>query len=719
MGVQAIMEATAAESNRGLFLAVTKNSDALLSVMAVGIIVVMIIPVPAIIMDILLAFSITISIIILLVSMYVIKPLEFSVFPSVLLISTLARLSLNVASTRLILLKGNEGPDAAGKVIKAFGNFVVGGNYAVGLVVFIILVVINFVVITKGAGRIAEVAARFTLDAMPGKQMSIDADLNAGMIDETEARRRRVQVAHEAEFYGAMDGASKFVRGDAVAGIIITIINIIGGLAIGVLQHGMAIGSAAQNYTLLTIGDGLVSQIPALIVSTSAGLIVTRAASESNLGAEVSKQLLSHHKAIAISSLIIFVFGLIPGLPHFAFITLSLITGGVAWVAYNMKQSAGEETGWSQPDRPAASAPRGKTAAENKGEVAHEGFDGVTPLDIMELHIGYSLIPLVDPKQQGELVDRIKSIRHQFASEMGIIVPPIHIRDSMQIGPNKYVILIKGTEVSEGELMTDRFLALNPDGVNKGIQGITTKEPSFGLPALWITPQDKDKAEMTGFTVVEPSTVIVTHLTEVIRVHAHEIIGRQEVQTLLDGFAKKYPRVVEELIPNLLTLGGVVKVLQNLLKERVPVRDLLTILETLADYAAMTKDTDVLTEYVRANLARTITKQYQSGNSLPVITIEPALEEKINSTLRQTSQGMQISMEPRTAQAFINQLKGQMEASTRKGIFPVVLTSPSIRAPLRKLLERFIPNIIILSSNELSSSVSLQPISIVRYNDAN
>ncbi len=712
------MAATIAESNRGLILTLTKNSDALLAVMAVGVVIVMIIPIPAFVMDVLLSFSITLSIVIMLVSMYILKPLEFSVFPSILLLTTLARLSLNVASTRLILLKGHEGSDAAGKVIKAFGNFVVGGNYAVGLVVFVILVVINFAVITKGAGRIAEVAARFTLDAMPGKQMSIDADLNAGMIDEAEARRRRIQVAHEAEFYGAMDGASKFVRGDAVAGIIITIINIAGGLVIGILQHGMSIGSAAQNYTLLTIGDGLVAQIPALIISTSAGLIVTRAASESNLGAEVSKQLLTHHKAIGISAVIIFLFGLIPGLPHFAFITFSIITGAVAWVAYNVKKTMGDEIGWTQPAKPAPVS-KGKAGAEDKGEVPPEGFDGVTPLDIMELHLGYSLIPLVDPQQKGELVERIKSIRHQFASEMGIVVPSIHIRDSIQIDANRYSILIKGTEVAGGELMTDRFLALNPEGVNKGIQGIPTKEPSFGLPALWIPPQDKEKAEMTGFTVVEPSTVVVTHLTEVIRSHAHEIIGRQEVQSLLDGFAKRYPKVVEELIPNLLPLGGVVKVLQNLLKERVPVRDMLTILETLADYAAVTKDTEILTEYVRASLSRTITRQYQNGSILPVITIEPALEQKINSAMRQTSQGMQISLEPRLAQVFINQLKGLIEAAIRKGIYPVVLTSPAIRAPLRKLLERFIPNIIILSSNELSSAVNLQPISIVRYNDAN
>lgn len=709
------MAATIIESNRGVFISLARNSDVVLGLLVLGIVAVMIIPVPSIIMDVLLTFSLTLSIVIILISMYILKPLEFSVFPSVLLIATLARLAINVASTRLILIKGHEGPDAAGKVIMAFGNFVIGGNYAVGLVIFSILVVINFVVITKGAGRIAEVAARFTLDAMPGKQMSIDADLNAGLIDEAEARRRRAQISQEAEFYGAMDGASKFVRGDAVAGIIITLINIVGGLIIGVLQHGMDIKTALYNFTLLTVGDGLVGQIPALIVSTSAGIIVTRAASESNLGAEVSKQIFAHPKAIGISAAVIFFFGLIPGLPHIPFLIFAIITGLIAWVSYNLKNSMGEELGWTAgaiPDR------ERKTSDEEKGTPQREEPDYVPPLDILELNLGYSLIPLVDSEQKGDLVERIKSVRHQFASEMGIMIPSVHIRDSLQLEPNRYSILIKGTEVANGELMMDRHLALNPTGIEKGIQGIATREPSFGLPALWILTQDKERAELSGYTVVDPSTVIATHLTEIIRTYSYELIGRQEIQSMLNNFAKRYPKVVEELVPGLIPLGIVVKVLQNLLKERVPVRDLLTILEALADYAPSTKDPEILTEYVRANLARTITKQYQAQNNLPVITLEPSLEEKISSAVRQVPQGMHISLEPRMAHGIINRLRSVMENANKKGIYPVLLTSPAIRSPLRRFIERFIPNIVILSSNEISSMVNVQPIDIVRYSDA-
>ena len=709
------MAATIIESNRGVFISLARNSDVVLGLLVLGIVAVMIIPVPSIIMDVLLTFSLTLSIVIILISMYILKPLEFSVFPSVLLIATLARLAINVASTRLILIKGHEGPDAAGKVIMAFGNFVIGGNYAVGLVIFSILVVINFVVITKGAGRIAEVAARFTLDAMPGKQMSIDADLNAGLIDEAEARRRRAQISQEAEFYGAMDGASKFVRGDAVAGIIITLINIVGGLIIGVLQHGMDIKTALHNFTLLTVGDGLVGQIPALIVSTSAGIIVTRAASESNLGAEVSKQIFAHPKAIGISAAVIFFFGLIPGLPHIPFLIFAIITGLIAWVSYNLKNSMGEELGWTAgaiPDR------ERKASDEEKGTPQREEPDYVPPLDILELNLGYSLIPLVDSEQKGDLVERIKSVRQQFASEMGIMIPSVHIRDSLQLEPNRYSILIKGTEVANGELMMDRHLALNPTGIEKGIQGIATREPSFGLPALWILTQDKERAELSGYTVVDPSTVIATHLTEIIRTYSYELIGRQEIQSMLNNFAKRYPKVVEELVPGLLPLGIVVKVLQNLLKERVPVRDLLTILEALADYAPSTKDPEILTEYVRANLARTITKQYQAQNNLPVITLEPSLEEKISSAVRQVPQGMHISLEPRMAHGIINRLRSVMENANKKGIYPVLLTSPAIRSPLRRFIERFIPNIVILSSNEISSMVNVQPIDIVRYSDA-
>ncbi|HBI22957.1 MAG TPA: flagellar biosynthesis protein FlhA [Nitrospiraceae bacterium] len=709
------MAATIVESNRGVFISLAKNSDVVLGLLVLGIVAVMIIPVPSIIMDVLLTFSLTLSIVIILISMYILKPLEFSVFPSVLLVATLARLATNVASTRLILIKGHEGPDAAGKVIMAFGNFVIGSNYAVGLIIFSILVVINFVVITKGAGRIAEVAARFTLDAMPGKQMSIDADLNAGLIDEAEARRRRAQISQEAEFYGAMDGASKFVRGDAVAGIIITLINIVGGLIIGVLQHGMDIKTALHNFTLLTVGDGLVGQIPALIVSTSAGIIVTRAASESNLGTEVSKQIFAHPKAIGVSAAVIFFFGLIPGLPHIPFLIFAIITGLIAWVSYNLKNTMGEELGWTAgaiPDR------ERKASDEEKGTPQREEPDYVPPLDILELNLGYSLIPLVDSEQKGDLVERIKSVRQQFASEMGIMIPSVHIRDSLQLEPNRYSILIKGTEVANGELMMDRHLALNPTGIEKGIQGIATREPSFGLPALWILTQDKERAELSGYTVVDPSTVIATHLTEIIRTYSYELIGRQEIQSMLNNFAKRYPKVVEELVPGLLPLGIVVKVLQNLLKERVPVRDLLTILEALADYAPSTKDPEILTEYVRANLARTITKQYQAQNNLPVITLEPSLEEKISSAVRQVPQGMHISLEPRMAHGIINRLRSVMENANKKGIYPVLLTSPAIRSPLRRFIERFIPNIVILSSNEISSMVNVQPIDIVRYSDA-
>ncbi|MBI5194312.1 MAG: flagellar biosynthesis protein FlhA [Nitrospirae bacterium] len=710
------MAAAATETQpNNIIITLAKNSDMALGLLVLGIVVVMIIPIPSFIMDLLLSFSITFSIVIMLVSMYILKPIEFSVFPSVLLVATLARLSINVATTRLILLKGHEGSDAAGKVIRAFGNFVVGGNYAVGIIIFVILVVINFVVITKGAGRIAEVAARFTLDAMPGKQMSIDADLNAGQIDEVEARKRRTAVSREAEFYGAMDGASKFVRGDAIAGIIITLINIVGGLVIGVLQHGLNISVAAQNYTLLTIGDGLVSQIPALIISTSAGIIVTRAASDANLGTEITRQFLVHPKAIAISAGIIFFFGLIPGLPHIPFIIFAMITGGIAYLSNNMKKTLMVDGVWTDGQ---TTGKKIKPENEEKAEPPKEDHDMIPPLDIMELNLGYGLIPLADPEQKGELVERIKAVRQQFASEMGILIPPIHIRDSFQLESNKYAILIKGSMVAGGDIIPERFLALNPSGTDKGVQGIPTQEPSFGLPALWILSQDKERAELSGFTVVDPSTVIATHLTEVIRSHAHELIGRQEIQLLLDNFAKKYPKVVEELVPNLLPLGIVVRVLQNLLKERVPVRDFRTILETLADYASLTKDPEILTEYVRTCMSRAITMQYQNENNLHVITIDPVLEEKIGASVRQTSQGMYISMEPRIAHNFINQVKGSIEAANRKGVYPVLLTSPAIRSSLRKFLEKFIPNVVVMSSSEVSSVVGLQPVNIVRYSDA-
>ncbi|MBI5198380.1 MAG: flagellar biosynthesis protein FlhA, partial [Nitrospirae bacterium] len=565
---------------KDVLLKLSRNTDALMAIGVVGLVVLMVIPIPPILMDLFLSFSITFSIIILLVSMYILKPLEFSVFPSLLLLVTLFRLALNVASTRLILLHGHEGPDAAGQVIKSFGNFVIGGNYAVGVIVFSILVIINFVVITKGAGRIAEVSARFTLDAMPGKQMSIDADLNAGLIDEGEARRRRNEIAREAEFYGAMDGASKFVRGDAIAGIIITLINIVGGLLIGVIQEGMAVGAAAQNYTLLTVGDGLVAQLPALIVSTAAGMVVTRAASDANMGTDVTRQLLAYPKAVGIAAGILFFFGLIPGLPHFSFFALSLLTGLVSYAAY---QTHGDKSSAEK----AILAPEGKETLEEKPERPGET---IAPLDLMEINIGYGLIPLVDTEQKGDLLERIKSIRHQFARELGIVVPSIHIRDSLQLKANEYAILIKGVDVAKGDLMTDHFLALDSGSVERKVAGLPTRDPAFGLPALWIPKAERENAELSGYTVVDPTTVMATHLTEIVRRHAHELIGRQEVQYLLEQMGKTHPKVVEELVPGLIPLGTVVRVLQNLLRERVPVRDFLTILESLSDGATATKD---------------------------------------------------------------------------------------------------------------------------------
>jgi flagellar biosynthesis protein FlhA len=683
-----------------------RNGDIVLSLGVVGILMLMILPLPRVLLDLLLAFNLSLALIILFVSMYTLRPVEFSAFPSVLLLVTLFRLALNIATTRLILLHGNEGIDAAGQVIKTFGSFVVGGNYTVGLVVFSILIVINFVVITKGAGRIAEVAARFMLDAMPGKQMSIDADLNAGLIDEKEARRRRKAVSQEADFYGAMDGASKFVRGDAIAAIMIILVNIIGGLIIGVLQQGMSFMAAAQNYTLLTIGEGLIAQIPALIISTAAGIVVSRAAAESNLGAEVTRQILVHPRAIMGAASIIFLFGLMPGLPHLAFLTLA---AGVGYLGYTA-QKIQKET---------ATAEEAKSTAQETAAPVPEKQEWIVPLDLMELNVGYGLISLVDEAQGGELLKRITAIRKQLALELGFVVPPIHIRDNLQMKPNEYLILIKGVEVARGDLLPGHFLAMNPSGLNRGVTGIETKEPCFGLPALWITETEKERAQMTGYTVVDVPSVVATHLTEILRSHAHELLGRQEVQQLMERFGKEAPKLVEELIPNLLPLGAVVKVLCNLLRERVPIRDLRTILETLADTAPTIKDPDLLTESVRQALARTITRQHQaSDRTLPVIGIDPLLDHRIASSIQQTGQGSILTLDPLLAQKIILRIRQAVEQVSMKGTPPVVLCSPMIRPHLRKLVERFIPNLVILSSSEVVSPVRIQSIETVKVTDA-
>lgn len=679
------------------------KADVALSLGVVTILMVMILPLPSFVIDLFLAFSFSLSLLILFVSMYVLRPVDFSTFPSVLLFVTLYRLGLTIATTRSILLHGHEGLDAAGQVIKAFGGFVVGGNYAVGTIVFIILVVINFVVITKGAGRIAEVSARFMLDAMPGKQMSIDADLNAGMIDEKEARRRRVAIAQEADFYGAMDGASKFVRGDAIASILMIIVNIIGGLSIGVIQKGMAVGAAAQNYTLLTIGEGLVTQIPALLLSTAAGIIVSRAASETNLGTEVSRQMLLHPRAIMGAASIILLMGLLPGLPHLALLSLG---GAFGYIGY-----AAEKT--------QKMAEKVKVEEVQKTLKLPEKVEGIAPFDLMELNVGYGLIPLVDERQGGELLKRITSLRNQLAMELGFLVPPVHIRDNLQLKQNEYLILIKGSDVARGELLAGHLLAMNPTGISNGvIPGIVTKEPCFGLPALWIEPADKDKAQAAGYTVVDLSSVLATHITEVVRNHAHELLGRQETQALLDQFKKESPKVVEELVPALIPLGSLVRVLGNLLRERVPIRDLRTILETLADMALSIKDPDMLTEYARQSLGRSITKQYQSPDrTLPVIHLDPRLDSQIAATVHQTAQGSYLTLDPIIAQKVITAIKHAIERVTARGASPVLLCSPAIRPHLRKLVERAYPNIAVLSTSEIVAQVQLQSLETVRVSD--
>ena len=673
-----------------------KNPAMLMGVGVIAILMVMVIPLPSLIIDLLLSLSITASIVILLMSMFVLKPLDFSVFPSVLLTVTLFRLSLNVASSRLILLHGNEGTGAAGQVIKAFGTFVVGGNYVVGLIVFTVLTLINFVVITKGATRIAEVAARFTLDAMPGKQMSIDADLNAGLISETEARRRRGEIEREADFYGAMDGASKFVRGDAIAGVVIIFINVVGGLIIGVLQQGMDITDAARNYTLLTIGDGLVTQIPALIVSTAAGMLVTRSTSSSNLGEDITEQLFVQPKAIGTAAAILFIFALIPGMPKLSFLLVAAGAGFLAW-------------------RLIRSAPAAQEAADEEAPppTPIETVDLLLPLDLLEIEVGYGLIGFVDVAQGGELLQRIKSLRRQLAVEMGFVIPAIHIRDNLQLKPNQYNVILKGVEIARGELMPGHWLALTSDKTPR-VKGIDTKEPAFGLPAVWITEREKESVQARGVVVVDPATVVTTHLTEIIRAHADELLGRQEVQALIDNLAKTYPKVVEELIPKVVSAGMLQRVLQRLLRERISIRDLLTVLETLADYAPLTKNIDILTGYVRQALARTITKQYRdSEGGITVVMLSPEIEDKISQSVQHTEFESYLSVDPNWVQKVVRGVQKFIGTFASRGLQPIVLCSPGARIHFRKVLEKFVPNIIVLSHNEITHDVNIKSLGIV------
>ncbi|OGP15062.1 MAG: flagellar biosynthesis protein FlhA [Deltaproteobacteria bacterium GWA2_54_12] len=679
-----------------------RGADLALPLGIVGILFVMILPIPTLLLDLFLTFNITAAIIILLVAVYVKKPLDFSTFPILLLVTTLFRLSLNVASTRLILLHGAEGPEAAGQVIKSFGNFVVGGNYAVGFVVFAILVIINFMVITKGAGRIAEVAARFTLDAMPGKQMAIDADLNAGLIGDEEARKRRKEVALEADFYGAMDGASKFVRGDAVAGILIAVINIIGGIIIGVLQQGLPVTEAAATYTLLTVGDGLVAQIPALVISTAAGIVVSNVNSGTGLSESIGKQFVLNPKPILIASGILFIFGLVPGLPHVAFLVLSIATGAVGYLVYKNSEARDAQEA-SDKEKAARPAPK------------KEAADEVPLIDTLSLEVGYRLIPLVDSSEGGELLERIKAIRRQFAEDMGIMVQPVHIKDNLQLKPSEYVFLVKGVEVARGELLAGHSLAIDPGTAQPGLEGLATTDPAFGLPSIWVADTQVEKAQLMGYTVVNHSAVIATHVTEVIRSHANEILGRQEVQGLLDKAAKTHPKVVEELVPGLMSLGAVQKVLQNLLKERVSIRDLQTVLETLADYATMTKDTDLLTEYVRMNLARQISKSHAGADSsIQALALSTEIEEAISKSIHETPQGSFMTIEPAAAQKILGKVKDALEEAMSKGYQPVLLVSHQTRRFVRRLTERSFPATAVLSHSEISTGARVQTLKVVR-----
>ncbi|MBZ0267736.1 flagellar biosynthesis protein FlhA [bacterium] len=678
------------------FLNSARQGSILLAIGMFLTLAVMMVPVPTPLLDLVITFNIAFALLVLLVTLTTREPLEFSVFPSLLLVVTLLRLSLNVASTRLILANG-----FAGKVIESFGEFVVAGNPVIGLVIFVILVVIQFIVITKGAGRVAEVGARFTLDAMPGKQMAIDADLNAGLIDEQEARERREKISSEADFYGAMDGASKFVRGDAIAGIVITLINILGGFVIGVAQRGMSFVDAINTYTLLTVGDGLVSQIPALIVSIAAGILVTRAAGDTDLGGDLVKQVFLRPQAVLVASGMLVVLGLVPGLPTVPF--LMLATGaaalGIMTLRLNRAELAASE----------ALLPSADVAPSGPAPV-----DELLVVDPLEVEIGYGLIPLVDAHQGGDLLDRITMIRRQVASDLGFVVPPVHVRDSIQLEPNQYRIRVKGVPIGTAEVDKDRLLAMNPGGATGDVRGLNVREPAFGLPAVWIGRADRDDADRKGYTVVEPSAVIATHLTEVIKSNAPELLGRQEVKELIDGVRERHPAVVEELIPAMLTLGGVQKVLAGLLRERVSIRDIVTVLESLADHAGTTRDVGTLVELSRAALGRAICDMHKNADgTIAAVTFSPQVEALLGDSL--TGQGGTLALAPDQNRKVLETLNQLVERAVTTGKQPVVLTSGRIRSAVRRLIEPLLPHVAVLSFAEISTGTPVTSVGTVKW----
>ncbi|MDF3035012.1 MAG: flhA [Paucimonas sp.] len=683
------------------------NSKALAApIIIVLMLAMMILPLPPFVLDVFFTFNIALSIIVLLTSLYTIKPLDFMVFPAVLLVSTMLRLSLNVASTRVVLTEGHTGPDAAGKVIEAFGHFLIGGNYTVGIVVFIILTIINFTVVTKGAGRIAEVGARFALDAMPGKQMAIDADLNAGLIGEQEARQRRTEVAQEAEFYGAMDGASKYVRGDAIAGIIVTLVNIIGGLAVGMFQHNLDFNTAVKNYTLLAIGDGLVAQIPSLIISTAAGVVVSRVASEQDIGGQLVGQLFAKPQVLYITAGIVGGMGIIPGMPHVAFL---LLAAALAGAAYAVSQRT-KQTGTAQQPDVNNTAAAAATAAP---EMEEASWQDIVPVDTLGLEVGYRLIPLVDKTQGGELLRRIKGIRKKFAQEVGFLAPPVHIRDNLEMRPGAYRISLKGVEIGSGEVQNGQFLAINPGVVNGALPGMATTDPAFGLPAVWVESALRDQAQAMGYTVVDAGTVVATHLNHLITMHAAELLGRQEVQQLLDHLSKESPKLVEDLVPRLLPLSTLQKILQNLLTEGVHIRDMRTIIETLSEYATQVQDANELTAVVRVALGRAIVQQiFASSNELPVMTLDNKLERVLMQAL-QASGPDAAGIEPGLADTISMQTAQAAQRQEQMGMTPVLLVPAPLRPLLSRFLRRTLPQLKVLSHAEIPDSKTIRVTSLV------
>ncbi|MGB5672552.1 MAG: flagellar biosynthesis protein FlhA [Sedimenticolaceae bacterium] len=665
-----------------------------------------VLPLPAFLLDLFFTFNIALSLVVLLVTVYSLRPLDFAMFPSMLLVATLLRLALNVASTRVVLLEGHNGGDSAGKVIEAFGEFVIGGNYAVGLVVFAILVIINFVVVTKGAGRVAEVSARFTLDAMPGKQMAIDADLNSGLIDQNEARARREEVGREADFYGAMDGASKFVRGDAIAGILILVINIIGGLSIGMGQHGLDLGTAMHNYALLTIGDGLVAQLPALLLSTSAAIIVTRVSKSEDLGSQVTTQLLDNPRALAITAAILLMLGIIPGMPHLVFLLLGAAVGGLAYMIVKRKQASATEPETVQP----------LARADEGSEVRELTWQDVQPVDVIGLEVGYRLIPLVDREQGGQLMNRIKGVRKKLSQELGFLVQSVHIRDNLDLAPNAYRITLNGVPVGESEVYVDREMAINPGKVFGELRGTPTTDPAFGLDAVWIDAGQRDQAQTMGYTVVDASTVVATHLSELLQSHAHELLGHDEVQQLLDNLAQVAPKLVEDLVPKLLPLAVVLRVLQNLLQEGVPIRDMRTVAETLAEQATKSQDAGTLTASVRVALSRSIVQQVIGPiGEIPVIVLEPGLERLLQQSLVNAGEDG-AGVEP----GMLEQLQNAMQQTVRQqevsGQDSVLLVAAAIRPWMAKFTRHSVPGMRVLSYNEIPDNRQIKVISTIGRN---